>query len=408
MKLTKLAIKASKFLLVLLVGTCFSAAAETDENLKLLGNPYKDFYSSEKMRYARNIWDMQLFGNKIFLGAGNSTNNGPAPNAGRLPIFFYDLSTEQFDKNYTIAEEQVDLFKVLNQQLMVPGHDATQKWTFGNIYLLEDSKWTKRRSLAHVLHIYDLNWLDGKLFAAVGLNGSGGVYVSKDKGKSWVDFGLGHGRVYAFIKIQDQLFATRTFQPNKKDKVSVFQWNDSINSFTPRADLNTSRLMPETDIKNISMKVMKTAENANSTLYIIAAKHNGHQNKPISSYMATITDNNQLKIEKIHLPKGFLPRDILVWEDRYYLLASREFKEGNALYFHNSVFSIPANKNQPKKATEIQSFIYASFARSFEFINQCFYFGIGGEIENPKKWTHNEISIKTGDILKKCTHYSTK
>lgn len=40
------------------------------ENDGLIGNPYKADYPEGEQIYARNIWDMQLYKGKIYLGAG--------------------------------------------------------------------------------------------------------------------------------------------------------------------------------------------------------------------------------------------------------------------------------------------------------------------------------------------------
>lgn len=52
------------------------AAVDVSSSIAVLGSPFK------KAAYARNVWDMQLFGGKIYLGHGNSSNNAPSPNAG--------------------------------------------------------------------------------------------------------------------------------------------------------------------------------------------------------------------------------------------------------------------------------------------------------------------------------------
>ena len=74
-----------------------------------LSNPYSKRYS-KKMLYAKNIWDMQLYNNKIYLGAGNSSNFGAAKNAGRVPVICYDLKMGNFYQDYTVAEEQIDIY----------------------------------------------------------------------------------------------------------------------------------------------------------------------------------------------------------------------------------------------------------------------------------------------------------
>ncbi|WP_340021396.1 hypothetical protein MHI24_20575 [Paenibacillus sp. FSL K6-1096] len=57
-----------------------AAAPDVSSSITVLGSPF------QKAAYARNVWDMQLFGGKIYLGHGNSSNYAPSPNAGQ-PAF---------------------------------------------------------------------------------------------------------------------------------------------------------------------------------------------------------------------------------------------------------------------------------------------------------------------------------
>ncbi len=91
------------------------------KQVEFLGNPYRKIYKSDAYVYARNIWDMQVFAGRVFLGAGNSSNKGPAPNAGRVPVYSFNPYNDTFQKEYTVAEEQVDRFRVINEKLYIPG-----------------------------------------------------------------------------------------------------------------------------------------------------------------------------------------------------------------------------------------------------------------------------------------------
>ena len=66
---------------------------------------------------------MQLWGDKIYLGYGNSSNKGPAPNAGPVRVIAYHPQTGCFETEFTVDEEQIDRYRVIEGQLFIPGHD---------------------------------------------------------------------------------------------------------------------------------------------------------------------------------------------------------------------------------------------------------------------------------------------
>lgn len=362
------------------------------DSFTIIGNPYIEKYKDGEKIYARNIWDMQFFDGKIYLGGGNSSNEGPAQNAGRVPLFSLDPKTDKFSYEYEIAEEQIDLLKIYNNALFIPGHDATQKWDFGNIYKKENDKWNKYRTLPNALHVYDLVVKDKQIFTAIGLNKYGAVFISDMNANKWEELEQGSGRVYSFLEVGNELFATKTFKPYDIKKLSVTQWIESRRTFSARFDLNAYKIFPDTKFENKSIKIVKPIKfDEKDSFYIGAYKHNDHQNIPFGLFKASISKNN-IEAKKIELPKGFIPRDIIKRNNNLYLLVNKN-QEIKVLEF---------SKNSFDKYKELISFSYDSFARSFEEANGCFYFGIGSEINDTKNWNISELKEETGNILKAC------
>lgn len=381
-----------KTLSILLISLTLLTA---DSQTIFLDNPYTYQYKSKKYIYARNIWDMQFFNGKIYLGAGNSSNIGPAQNAGRVHVVSLDPITDKFNNEYTVAEEQIDKFKVYGDTLYIPGHDATEKWTFGNIYTKRNDNWSKYRSLPNVLHVYDLVVKDRKIFTAIGLNGKGAVFVSDMNAKDWDKISHGKGRVYSFLEVDDKLFATKTFQNKNPKKLSVTQWQSEYQSFSSRYDLNVHKMFPDTNLKKDSIKIIRPVKFENKALYIGAYKHNDHQNIPFGLYQASFV-NNKLEIKKIEIRKEFVPRDILVREKNIYILVTKKEQS------KNNISVLKFNNNNFLTYKEIISFSYSSFARSFEEFEGCFYFGMGSDIKSSKNWSIKELKPQTGDIVKAC------
>ncbi len=56
-------------------------------------------YPSGPQVYARNVWDLQAYKGRLYIGAGNSSNRGPpASNSGPVPVNSYDPASGQFQQ----------------------------------------------------------------------------------------------------------------------------------------------------------------------------------------------------------------------------------------------------------------------------------------------------------------------
>jgi hypothetical protein len=121
-------------------GALCVAGNDVSQQVKYVGNPYSTDQKYKERIYARNIWDMIAFHDKLYLGAGNSSNTGPSPNAGPVPIISYNPATNSFESVFTTSEEQIDIFYIFDNKLYIPGHDPRESWELGNLYLSDDGR----------------------------------------------------------------------------------------------------------------------------------------------------------------------------------------------------------------------------------------------------------------------------
>ncbi len=382
------------------------AGVDVTNKVEILGNPYSRLYKSGGKIYARNIWDMQVFGGKIFIGAGNSNNIGPAPNAGRVPVFSFDPKTNAFTHEYTVAEEQIDRFRVIGDTLYIPGHDATQKWDFGNFYTrTKAGEWTKYRTIPNALHVYDIALHHHTLFAALGLYNISGVGISTSEGElmSVQNLGLSPSRVYSFLKVADVLYACKSFTPKwhrdkywsqkkKNNYYSIGQYDGLF--FEPRYDLDSIRMFPDTYMDYEKSKKIIRSESLNDhAIYLGAYIHDSsHQSIPFGAYIATSLAKNNVNIQRINLPEDYQPWDILVRDKDAYILCYSPI--------NLRVSVLHAKTDALKQWKELFYFKSMSFARSFELLDGDFYFGIGTEVNNYQHWKQSELSPDTGNILR--------
>jgi hypothetical protein len=104
--------------------------------------------------------------------------------------------------------------------------------------------------------------------------------------------------------------------------------------------------------------------------------------------------NSKLISEKIDLKDGYIPRDIIKREDTIYVLTSKKV----AQMYNIEVLSF--NIKNLNRYDVLFSFKYPSFARSFEYLDKAFYFGIGSDVDEGDKWDMRDIKKQTGDILR--------
>ena len=128
-----------------------SGLGDVSDKMKVLGNiPVKEGMINRE----RNIWDLQTFGDKIYIGYGNTTTN-PGP----IQLYSWDTVAEAFNPEILVESEAIERFRVLNGQLIVPNSDPTSG-DRKKYYYLENDTWQEFSddfALAHVRDIYYYN-----------------------------------------------------------------------------------------------------------------------------------------------------------------------------------------------------------------------------------------------------------
>lgn len=381
-----------------------SIASDVTPQFKVLGQPFLS-----KGIYPANVWDMQVFNDKIYLGFGNSSNVGPGTNAGPIPVIYFDAHTGKFvtenikrfnstTRSYetvkAVDEEQIDFYRVLNEKLYIPGHDSRESWALGNYYVMDNNGWKKIRSIPNGIHVYDMAFYKGKLFAAIGsdqyvdeTNTSAIVLISEDYGITWDKIGsipgsmAYDGRVYTLFVFKNKLYAVDVLSPawvprsggryySDIAKILCFEQDSTGQINAGVVTVNGSTMIPgvEVDLNKGSLVKMVRVNTINDKLIFIAGqRYNDHQWLPRGLYVASDINCGQ----KISLPEQkVLPMDILVRGNTAYVLAY--VKISNSKYVN-----IVYKSDDLISWTELFRFKNDTFARSFEELNGDFYFGLG-------------------------------
>ncbi|KJS17970.1 MAG: hypothetical protein VR69_02810 [Peptococcaceae bacterium BRH_c4b] len=382
-----------------------SSASDVTLQVKVLGQPFL-----AKGTYPANVWDMQVFNDKIYLGFGNSSNKGPGANAGPILIIYYDPPLGKFvtedikrynsnTKNYetvkSVDEEQIDIYKVLNGKLYIPGHDSRESWDFGNYYVKDKNGWQKFRNIPGAIHVYDMAYFKGKLFAAIGsdtfvdIDNTGAiVLMSEDNGNTWKNIGsipyspnVFNNRAYTLFEFKNKLYAVAGLSPYcfpssiggfYSEAVIVLCFDQNLNGTikTSQVLVYGSKMIPGAktiDNKFNGIKMVRTNVVNNKLLYIAGEYYNDHQWLPGGLYVATDINSTQKITFSEH---NALPMDIIVRGNTAYVLAHVKIS-------HNEYANIVYKSDDLIGWTELFRFTKDTFARSFEELDGDFYFGLG-------------------------------
>ena len=175
------------------------------------------FPAQEQQPAAWNINVLKFFNNRLYLGYGDATVN-----TGPTDVIYYDLDSNKFVKEFSVDDEGIYQYQVIDGKLVIPGVDATEEWDFGNIYVQEKSGWVKHRSITRGVHVFDAVAYQGKWYVGTGnfceltkdeSFGFGAILSSTDTCKKWTyeyitpsDISSVY-RISAVISFRDKLYA---------------------------------------------------------------------------------------------------------------------------------------------------------------------------------------------------------
>lgn len=368
------------------------------KNIEVIGTAYKNKYldNSEDL-YSRNIWDMKIFNERLYFGAGNASNSGPSKNSGPIPLISYDFKSKQFLNETIIDDEQINLFRIINNKLFIPGLDATQSHNYGNYYVKENTSWKKYRNIPNALHVFDIKYFDNKLFTAFSNNKGAAVGISSDFGSSWKVVELGkYQRAFSLITVDSKLYVLKQLWDKEKEKNMYSKTNEKYffiseyknGSFIPRYDLSKRDLFPFKLLKDDkTLRISKSESFGDKTVYLASY----YYDNPFAFFISSSLEKDSVLTNKISIPKVYKPVDLIVNKNIYFLASKKDYKE-----YENIVYKMDQNF----KLKALFRFKTETIIRSFELEKNDFYFGLGSFIKSKKKWKQKELHEDSGKIIK--------
>jgi hypothetical protein len=353
---------------------------DVTQEVVALGNPFT------KATFANNVWDMQTYNGRIYFGHGDYDKN-----AGPIPVIYYDPANNKFVTQYTVNDESIEKFKVLNGELYIPGIDSRAAWSYGNFYHLNTSDtWEAFSTIPGGVHVFDIAYYDGKLYAATGVEtanmGILDLQVSADNGRTWssampqvnkpTQFFLSN-RCYSLFEINGNLYGA-----GRLSGQTTYQRVVEIDATGSHALNYTSDLLPGID-KSVQYTMNRTVNFNNQLVYLLEPyKNYGNVTGNALYTLTSVAGTGQ----RLSFPQtDATPTDSLIRDQVLYALTFIKNAQGA---YTNIVYQSEDLSNW----NEMFRFDSATFARSFEELNGDFYFGLGS--------SSDAVSTATGNILK--------
>lgn len=345
-----------------------------------LGIPSAENY--EKGSPALYIYDMEIYNGKLYIGDGDySENTGP------VKVMAYDLAAESWSVSGTLPDEAVTRFAYLGGQLVIPGTDPMDDWSYGNYYVLNDGTWETVRNIPNGIHNFDMTEFDGMIFAAVGVDaGKYPVACSKDGGKTFELLTLRKdgnpidtsdvqlNRCHNFITLGDTLYVTyRTYIDGGRDVVfELYEYNPVKHCF----DFTTS-LLGKIFVRDFSTPDFILDSEVFNGVAFMATGYLEYS-KDMQEYFP------------LRFPDDDIVWDVCVSEDKLYVLGALKKEDGT---YRISVWQ---NENgEPNVFKKTLWFDYEIPAVSFAIEGKDFYFGMSNGMEpHEKNGTVLKVTIK--------------
>lgn len=375
-------------------------------SVEWLGTPSAQRWRRGEWLFARNVWDLHTWQGRIYLAHGNYANRGesPAPNAGPVPVWYYDTQKEHWINEGEVWEEEIGHYDVLDEQLFIAGVDARapDDWQLGNYYRQTATGWEKYRNIPNAIHVLDLHAFKDKWFAALGVNDyQGAVAVSDDQGQSWQLQRFGFLRIYKLFEFKHELYAASILRqgslneklakryPKHADKLGEMLFKYRSGSFIP-VNFQFDDWLPNWPSKNA--KFHRLTSHQQGLVFIVTQPHHDFRLARTGLFRRL----GKLS-QAISLPKDDWPQDMVKNNGFLYVLGIRLCEEAVCRWpYRMAVY----RSRDLESWEQVSSFQANTFARSMAISGGHIYFGMGAELKKAKRWYGWQFPPLTGALLR--------
>ena len=317
-----------------------------------LGNPAASRYPACWQSLPRTPWDLVLFDGRLYVGLGNSSNQGPSANAGPVPLFAYALKQRRWQQEATLPEEQISRFLINGDQLWIAGEDPRGSWRWGNLYRSTrgDRLWWQQRRLPRFIHAHDLAVHQGRLVVAGNVpdavttgpkaerHGSA-LAVAADVGQSWRVQRLAGWRATALLPFSEDLFAVEALPGPQLKRwlqqgqrwtpwAAVHQWQGET-GWKPRPEITLKQLLPGVQgADERSGWIDSATPNRQGVAWIVSLGPWGAEAPKRSAFVGKVVPGMDLRVHAVPIPADAQAMDWQAEGDGWLLLSSRPLPTG--------------------------------------------------------------------------------
>jgi hypothetical protein len=307
---------------------------------------------------------MHCFNNKIYIGGGDYwANSGPTD------VWTYNGAGTNFVKEYTVDDETIWDFFEFDNKLFIPGNDATEDWSFENLYINDPNRipnpgWIKLRTMPGGLHSFDVAMFKGKLYASITTDGStpASTLVSTNLGQTWTTF---ISEYSSFVVFDDFMFVMGT---------SYYKYDGTnLQTVTPNLFVTMGRKARFQDGVLYASPIRYMLQNA--PLHFLPASE--IKNGGVATKIAWFTNDNV--------------RDVVVRGNTCYVMTATEIQQDAS--YRGRIYSSSDLTNWPMAS----EFTVPGIPLSFEIMSNKFYVGLGSRYDSIVGWNYL-IGPESGSI----------
>ncbi|GAB4523012.1 MAG: hypothetical protein Tsb0014_00110 [Pleurocapsa sp.] len=393
--------------LIFIVGVVSGQRNHACDRPVRLGNPLA---ADGQRGRALNVWDLQAFQGKIYLAGGSTVTN-----AGPINVWAYDPGTKSFVKEYQVQEEAIEHYKVFEDKLYIPAADPRNADKNKYYRRNHDGTWTKYAGNAiRLAHVRDLIHTGDNHILLVGNNRNvtkdssiPGAAITIDDGLSFQEAGLDStpGNVMDFnwffsvFSYQDRIYAPTSLLRDIENYASTIAvYNPETKKFILEPNLKNDEFIPARQIgKNrgkygmyVIYRLWNPVEFKDYLIYPVRSYANVpeyYEQFYMNSLGMYLKEEIGKSPQKIKLPHKAIGEDVLIIDDELYVLANKR-KSRNEFIIYVYKTNNPANNRKWQKVLDFPS---TNKARSFEYLDGKFYFGLGQD--------YGDAIANSGDIL---------